>query len=170
MPLPPRVNPSNPRALQSNGFPRIVADTFAKPPRCKEARLTLTAASALALLVLFQIKHMFADYFLQTPKMLTGREKYWHMGRAQHAGVHLIGSVLVLLPFGLTPVFFVVLVVTEWVVHFNIDWAKARYSMARQHTPIDAGFWQAAGVDQALHQLTYIAMVWAIDAKYGWVG
>lgn len=129
----------------------------------------MTAASALALLVLFQIKHMFADYFLQTPKMLSGRGKYWHMGRAQHAGVHLVGSVLILLPFGLSSAFVAGLVVAEWIIHFNIDWGKARYSEARQHTPSDAGFWQAAGADQALHQLTYIAMVWVIGAYPSWV-
>lgn len=123
----------------------------------------------MALLVLFQIKHMFADYFLQTPKMLTGRGQYWHMGRAQHASVHLVGSVLVLVPFGLPIALVVMLIVAEWIVHFNIDWGKARYSDARQHTPTDAGFWQAAGADQALHQLTYIGMVWVIGAYPAWV-
>jgi hypothetical protein len=47
------------------------------------------------------------------------------------------------------------------VVHFHIDWAKARYSDTHDLTPAQARFWQATGLDQALHQLTYVAMVWA---------
>lgn len=115
----------------------------------------------LILLVLFQVKHMFADFFLQTPRMLSGREKYLHRGRAEHAGVHAIGSIAVFVLMG-APVFFTLwVVVAEWVIHFHIDWGKARWSMQRQHTPAEAGFWRAAGVDQAGHQLTYIAMAWA---------
>ncbi|MFK7755138.1 MAG: DUF3307 domain-containing protein [Sedimentitalea sp.] len=119
-----------------------------------------TVSTVLILLCLLQIKHMFADYFLQTPRMLSGRGEYWHMGRAQHAGVHSVFSALVLGIMGTTPVMMVVLVVGEWIVHFNIDWAKARYSEFRGYTPTQAGFWRAAGFDQALHQLTYVGMVW----------
>lgn len=101
--------------------------------------------------------------------MLSGRGNYWHMGRAQHAGVHVIGSILVLAPFGMPLMLIALLVAAEWIVHFNIDWGKANYSEKRGHTPADAGFWQAAGADQALHQLTYIAMVWAVGAYPGWI-
>ncbi|MEM9551263.1 MAG: DUF3307 domain-containing protein [Pseudomonadota bacterium] len=118
----------------------------------------------LFLLCLFQIKHMFADFFLQTPKMLSGRSAYVHMGRAQHAAVHGLGSALVFLVVGAGVVFVVLMFLAEWVVHFHIDWAKARYSQLKSHTPVQAGFWHAIGVDQAAHQLTYIAMaaVWSL--------
>ena len=117
--------------------------------------------SVLVLLVLFQIKHMFADYFLQTPKMLAGRGDYLHMGRAQHALVHVAGSALCLLVVGTPGLLLAGILVAEWVAHFHIDWGKARWSDSQGHTPADAGFWRAAGFDQALHQLTYIGMVWA---------
>ena len=58
-------------------------------------------ATLLVMLALFQVKHLFADFYLQTPKMLSARSVYLHVGRAQHAGVHVLGSLLVLLPFGL---------------------------------------------------------------------
>ena len=117
--------------------------------------------SVLLLLCLLQIKHMFADFFLQTPKMLSGRCNYVHSGRAQHAGVHVLGTILVLLPFA-PPISFILIVgALEWVVHFHIDFGKARYSDSRQLTPAMASFWRAMGMDQALHQLTYVAMVWA---------
>ena len=115
----------------------------------------------LVLFSLLQIKHMFADYFLQTPKMLEGRGEYLHPGRAQHAGVHALGSVLCLLAVGAPLGFIAVLALAEWVLHFHIDWGKARYCEGRDYTPYQAGFWRAAGVDQALHQFTYVGMVWA---------
>ncbi|OWU70595.1 DUF3307 domain-containing protein [Marinibacterium profundimaris] len=115
----------------------------------------------LILLVLLQIKHMFADFYLQTPRMLSGRETYVHLGRAEHAGVHALGSMIVFVLMG-TPVLLTLLIVAaEWIVHFHIDWAKARWSMCKQHTPSEAGYWRATGADQFGHQLTYLAMAWA---------
>lgn len=113
------------------------------------------------LFCLLQIKHMFADYFLQTPRMLAGRAVYLHVGRAQHAAVHAIGSALAFAIVGTPETFILAICIVEWVVHFHIDWGKARHSEVTHHTPQDAGFWRAAGFDQALHQLTYIGMVWA---------
>lgn len=123
--------------------------------------MTETVTTVLVLLCLLQIKHMFADYFLQTPKMLAGRGTYLHLGRAQHAGLHAVFSALVLSVMGADPVFVVVVSGLEWVVHFHIDWGKARWSEIKAHDPTKAGFWRAAGVDQALHHLTYLAMAWA---------
>ncbi|KIC12573.1 hypothetical protein RA19_01470 [Leisingera sp. ANG-M1] len=117
--------------------------------------------SVLLLLCALQVKHMFADFFLQTPKMLAGRCAYVHMGRAQHAGVHIIGSAIVFALFGAPVVFILVLAALEWVVHFHIDFGKARYSEVKKLNPQQARFWQAMGADQMLHQLTYVAMAWA---------
>lgn len=102
---------------------------------------------------------MFADYFLQTKAMIEGREVYVHSGRAQHAGLHAVFSAVVLGLFGTSISLLLILIVAEFVLHFHIDYWKARHSKQHQHTPADAGFWRAAGFDQALHQLTYIAMV-----------
>lgn len=117
--------------------------------------------SVLLLLCALQIKHMFADFFLQTPKMLSGRCAYVHAGRAQHAGVHVVGSVIVFALFAAPLGFILLLAVLEWIVHFHIDFGKARYSEMKNLNPKQARFWQAMGADQALHQLTYIAMGWA---------
>lgn len=118
-------------------------------------------STVLILFGLLQIKHMFADYFLQTPRMLSGRATYLHVGRAQHAAVHAIGSALAFAIIGAPAAFIVLVCALEWAVHFHIDWGKAKHSEMTELTPKDAGFWRAAGFDQALHQLTYIGMVWA---------
>lgn len=103
---------------------------------------------------------MFGDYFLQTKIMLDGRDQYVHLGRFLHAGVHALGSLLVFLVVGAPLGFVILLVLAEWVVHFHIDWWKGRLTADQNLTPADAGYWRASGVDQALHQLTYVAMIW----------
>ncbi|WP_082181829.1 DUF3307 domain-containing protein [Aestuariivita boseongensis] len=123
--------------------------------------MTELALQILILLSLLQIKHMFSDYFLQTSRMLEGRGTYFHMGRAQHALVHAVGSLICLLIVGAPIGVILVLILLEWVVHFHIDWAKAAYTATKGHGPADAGFWRAAGFDQFLHQMTYVAMIWA---------
>lgn len=123
--------------------------------------MPVSVGTVMLLLCLFQIKHMFADFFLQTPKMLAGRGQYWHMGRAQHAGVHVIASILVFLIMGAPIGFILIIVALEWVIHFNIDYGKASYSAKKELAPTMARFWHAVGFDQCLHQLTYIAMTWA---------
>ncbi|AXI55165.1 hypothetical protein C1J05_12245 [Sulfitobacter sp. JL08] len=118
-----------------------------------------TVFVVLILLFLFQIKHMLADYFLQTERMLVGRDQYFHLGRMQHALVHALGSAIVFAMVLTQPAFILITVLIEAVVHFHIDWGKARYSDKAGYTPADAGFWRAAGVDQALHQMTYVGML-----------
>ncbi len=123
--------------------------------------MTESAGTLLVLLCLLQAKHMFADYFLQTKMMLDGRETYIHFGRFLHAGVHAVGSLLVFAVIGAPLAFILPLILAEWVVHYHIDWLKGRYTAIQKLTPADAAFWRAAGVDQALHQLTYVVMIWA---------
>lgn len=118
------------------------------------------ATTLLVLLALFQVKHLFADFYLQTSKMLSARSVYLHVGRAQHAGIHALGSFLVLLPFGGPWGLILALVIAEWIVHFHIDFGKGWWSDRTGFAPTDAGYWRAFGVDQWAHQWTYIAMVW----------
>lgn len=128
--------------------------------------MTELLRDALFLLILLQVKHMFADFYLQTPRMLEGRSKYVHFGRAQHALLHAVGSIIALFLVGATLPVVVYILLAEWVVHYHIDWAKGWYSDVVGHTPADAGYWRAFGFDQALHQLTYVAMIW-VWAVYG---
>ncbi len=114
----------------------------------------------LLLIAALQIKHLFADFFLQNAKMIMGRERYWHIGRAQHAGIHVALSIVVLAVFGTPWVALAALVIAEFVVHFHIDWIKARYSVNRNLQPDQPLYWYAMGTDQAAHQLTYLVMVW----------
>ncbi|MEO0938494.1 MAG: DUF3307 domain-containing protein [Pseudomonadota bacterium] len=128
--------------------------------------MTETLGAALVLLILLQIKHMVADFYLQTPIMLRNRGAYLHLGRALHAGEHMIGSALMLAVMGMGWAALLVVALLEWIAHYHIDWGKGRWSDMTGHTPADAGFWRAIGFDQMLHQMTYVAMIWGW-AVYG---
>ncbi|WP_323370574.1 DUF3307 domain-containing protein [Sulfitobacter sp. F26204] len=121
--------------------------------------------TALLLMILLQVKHLFADFFLQTPRMLSGRGVYLHLGRAEHAVLHAILSFLALMLFGASTACAATLCLLEWIIHYHIDWAKGRHSEIKKYSPADAGYWRAFGVDQLMHQITYVAMIWAW-AKY----
>lgn len=121
--------------------------------------MTEPFGALLVLLCLLQIKHMFGDYFLQTRSMLDGRDQYIHTGRFLHAGIHAAGSAIAFALIGAPVGFFIPLVLAEWALHFHIDWWKGRLTSDQNLTPADAAYWRASGIDQALHQLTYVAMI-----------
>lgn len=123
--------------------------------------MTTVLQTALILLVLLQVKHLLADFFLQTRRMLAGRGEYLHLGRLQHAGLHAVLSLPAFLVIGAPWTFTLILCAVEGVLHYHIDWAKGVYSAKTCHGPSDAAYWRAFGLDQLLHQLTYVGMVWA---------
>lgn len=123
--------------------------------------MTQILQTALILVTLLLLKHLFADFFLQTRRMMRDRGVYLHFGRGQHAVLHGGLSLICLLLVGAPLLFTLVLCVVEVVLHYHIDWAKGRHSDITGFGTKDAGYWRAFGVDQFLHQMTYVAMVWA---------
>lgn len=114
---------------------------------------------ALVLIVLLQVKHLFADYFLQTPMMLQDRGKYLHIGRAAHVLVHVAGSLFAFAVIGAPLGMMIAITAVEGLLHYHIDYGKGRWSERAQDGPSDASYWRAHGLDQAAHQLTYVGMV-----------
>ncbi len=108
-------------------------------------------------------KHMIADYFLQRPYQFLNKGTYGHPGGLLHAAIHaglsipvfmFVPSVSVGLAAGV--------IVGEFMAHYHIDWSKEQITKKFKWTPQDQGFWSALGVDQFLHALTYLIMVWAV--------
>ena len=115
----------------------------------------------LLLLALFGVKHFVCDFLLQYPYMLAEKGIYGARGGVDHAAIHSIGTLIVLviaLPWGLTAHFAaVILALFDGVAHYHIDWLKQRFN--RGLTPADREFWIWFGADQTLHYLTYIAII-----------
>lgn len=121
---------------------------------------------ALGLFLMFQIKHLIVDFFIQNryPYMWLNKHKLFHPGGWLHAGGHAVAS------FGIfyimqSPFAWVKLALSlcffEVLVHFAIDCAKMRIG-ARTGWKCNTSpyFWDLLGVDQFLHQATYIVMIY----------
>lgn len=115
----------------------------------------------LLLLAAFGIKHFICDFLLQYPYMLSEKGTYGARGGIDHALIHSLGTLIVLvavLPWSLAVhIFAVILALFDGVIHYHIDWAKQQLN--RGLTPADRWFWVWFGADQTLHYLTYIAII-----------
>lgn len=120
----------------------------------------------IILFVLFQIKHLVFDFFLQGPYQYLNKGKYGHFGGIFHALLHAYGTMFVLyfavssvLPFQTA----LLLSLVDAVTHYHVDWAKVNVTRYFKLTPTTSEwFWHLVGIDQALHQLTYIGIIWYV--------
>lgn len=117
------------------------------------------AVFIVGMLVWLQIKHFVADYLLQPPWILHGKGDLRKPGGYAHAGIHVCGSLPVLLAGGLSLGWILVLAAGEFVVHYLIDYFKVLHSRTRPYPTNTLAFWALHGADQLMHHLTYSAML-----------
>lgn len=119
------------------------------------------SSSVLTLFLLagLQIKHVLADFYLQTSWMVQTKGIYGHLGGLAHTGVHVLLSGSVLVWAGLAWWLLLAVLIVEFVVHYHTDWTKDRLVRREGVGPSDSKFWNLTGIDQFVHQLTYLAMV-----------
>jgi hypothetical protein len=114
----------------------------------------------LLVLCTFQVKHFLGDFVFQTPYMLQNRRYYGHPGGFLHTGVHVALSGVILLAVGTSFGLLAGLLLAEGLVHYHLDWIKDNYVDRHALTTQTRGYWLALGVDQGLHQITYLGMLW----------
>jgi hypothetical protein len=109
------------------------------------------------------LKHAIADFFLQTPYQWKNKGRYGHPGGLLHAAIHvaLTAPVFLILPPANRDVG-IALLAGEFVLHYHIDWLKERTLRTHGWTTTNSAYWRATGVDQLAHNLTYVAIVWAL--------
>ena len=118
----------------------------------------------LAVLTWLMVKHFVADYFLQTKWMIVEKAEYGKLGGLVHAGEHAIltGVVLGIMGIGWPTL---LLMVIDFILHYQIDWTKSNYLRGRfafSPLPMDQSdyqYWWAMGLDQFGHYLTYVLIV-----------
>ncbi|MEO8882725.1 MAG: DUF3307 domain-containing protein [Devosia sp.] len=118
------------------------------------------SVSFFVLLLGFEIKHFVADYLLQTGAMIRDKGDLRAFGGYAHAGVHVLGSAVVLLIARVPVIAAALLLVSEFVARYAIDFAKAKYGRGVDPDRQAKLFWGQHGFDQLLHQLTYAAMIY----------
>jgi hypothetical protein len=123
----------------------------------------VTALALWALLAL-QVKHFLCDFVLQTAYQVRTKGIYGHVGGFIHAGLHATLTIPALLILGLSLKSIAIVVVLEFLIHYHTDWSKAQIDERNQWGFSDQRYWILFGADQLIHQLTYLAIVYAFLA------
>jgi len=111
----------------------------------------------LLLLLLFQIKHWYADFKIQT-YMQTVKKGVWldPIG-ISHTLDHIWTSLVCLFVFGLfypvSAITIIAVAVLEGIYHYLIDYTKVKYGCKDNTKP---QFWNQFGLDQLAHQASYL--------------
>lgn len=115
-------------------------------------------------MIIFAVKHVIADFVLQTSWMATGKDAKsgWAMPLLVHCAIH--GALATAILLTLAPRFWF-LGLVDFVVHLIIDRAKG-FCVSHFNVTMDhQWFWWLIGIDQALHHLTGfgLAVVLAVN-------
>ncbi len=120
----------------------------------------MSELSLLLLIGAFQVKHILGDFVLQSRYMIAHRRIWGHPGGLLHAGIHGALSLPILLAADVALSLVATLLVAEMVTHYLFDWLKDNVVERKGWTPSDAPFWWLTGLDQGLHQLSYLAIAY----------
>ena len=121
-------------------------------------------ATALALwaLLALQIKHFLCDFVLQTAYQVRTKGIYGHVGGFIHSGLHALLTIPALLILAASLRAVAIVVVAEFIIHYHTDWSKAQIDEKFEWGFANQRYWVLFGTDQLIHQLTYLAIVYAL--------
>lgn len=112
------------------------------------------------LLALFGIKHFIADFAMQYDYMVRDKGTYGAAGGIHHAATHASWTFLILIPFVHSADQLLILPLVDFIAHYHIDWVKQKAN--RGYTYSDRMWWVWLGLDQALHYLTYVGIIYYV--------
>ncbi len=109
------------------------------------------------------IKHFLADFVFQTQYQFKSKHIYGHWGGLLHAGIHGVCSLPLFVILPVTDISLAAIVISgEVVVHYHLDWLKKNFILNAKLTTKNKRYWIAFGLDQLLHIMTYIVMVYIV--------
>jgi len=114
----------------------------------------------MLILLMLQIKHFLADFWLQTDQMIRDKGIYGARNGIYHSLIHAIGTFIAFLI--LDPYIAFTMSVLDFLIHYHIDWTKSFINNRYELNSENPKFWFCFGADQMAHQLTYLFLV-------GWV-
>lgn len=112
--------------------------------------------TAITLLGLLQVKHFLADYVLQNSYILENRRRILHPAGYIHAFIHVALTAGLLMFFTGDVKLISMIAAGEFVFHVLVDLAKDNWLHSRKLNSSNAEFWWVQGLDQLLHQISYI--------------
>lgn len=112
---------------------------------------------AILIISLLIIKHFVLDFLYQPEWMWKNKGNLKHYGGYAHAGLHAVGTFILL--FWINPLLVIYCALAEGVAHYVIDYnkmniVKSKGWGANTHNE----FWIALGVDQMLHYFCYVGI------------
>ena len=114
----------------------------------------------LLVMVMLQIKHLIVDWCWQPPYEWQNKGTYGHWGGIRHSLKNSVGTAMCFLPFFSLTTSLVVLV-ADFVIHYHVDWAKMNINRIKGWgATTHSQFWALTGLDQFMHQITYIMLIW----------
>lgn len=116
----------------------------------------------IVFLVCLELKHFILDFVFQPPYMYLNKGTYGHLGGIVHAGLHAVVTAAILLSMDLSIAAVLDLALVEYVIHYHMDWFKMWYGKRQKWTPDTEQFWVFLGLDQLVHQLTYMLLALAV--------
>lgn len=124
----------------------------------------------LLLVSLFTIKHFIFDYWLQNEYQLDNKSIYFHSGGILHSALHAISTFIILgstafildLPLKIS----FILSMVELSIHYHVDWIKSNVQKDLRYGVENKGFWILFGIDQTLHMLTYVFIIYIFLLEY----
>lgn len=122
----------------------------------------MTDLALLLLLAGFQVKHVLGDYVLQNAYILEHRRIWGHPGGLLHVAIHAALTLPLLLAAGVQGALFFAILLGEALFHYHVDWVKDGWIFREGWTQQDKQYWWLTGVDQMLHQLSYLVIVGVI--------
>jgi len=116
-------------------------------------------ATVLLILLLLQIKHLIVDWCWQPAYEWQNKGTYGHWGGIRHALKNAIGTGLCFAFFVPLPLVAAIIAI-DFIAHYHIDFTKMNINRIKGWGPTTHDqFWMLIGLDQFLHQITYLFLV-----------
>lgn len=117
-----------------------------------------TIGYILLILVLFQIKHWYIDFVNQSEEEVAHKGTYLDWRGMKHSIKQGIWTAVILY-FFIQIEFAFFFGILDFLIHYHTDYCKMHYGNRDIKTK---QFWAQLGLDQMVHQLTYILIIFLI--------
>jgi Protein of unknown function (DUF3307) len=122
-----------------------------------------TYMDAIVIMLLLQIKHWYADFWIQSYLQTVYKGVYGHPVGFSHTLEQTIGTLIALLIasyfFPISVALIIKLALLDMIVHYHVDWVKMKYGTKDNKT---TRYWREFGLDQLAHQFTYILITYIV--------
>ena len=114
-------------------------------------------------MLLLQLKHWYADFWIQTYQQTVCKGIYGHPVGISHTLEHVIGTIIALIIanmfISISAGMILFLGFLDLLIHYHVDYVKMHYGIKNSAT---TRYWREFGLDQLAHQLTYLGFVYLI--------